>query len=314
MAFVPVVEKVKRVACKASIMIEGLTGKGKSGLALEIAYALAEKDWNKVGVIDTENKSINLFADLPMASGGKFQDFLITQLDETIGFKPSNYLICRDYLISKGASVIVEDSVSHAWQYKGGVLDLVTKAQSNTKNQYAAWGNDEVVEEKNKLLPLIRDPKAHVITTVRVKEKHEIIDGKPVSLGEQQIQQADLKYEPDLVIHMLKAGRNRNGTIVYPTGRIIKSRYAIFDEGETYEFTPELLEQLRVYLADGVDPEILLEAQRNDYIKAVKDHLDKTPSARPIWDVLKKDAGHENTKLNDLPLEIVKQLYIKLTS
>ena len=168
-------------------------------------------------------------------------------------------------------------------------------------------------------MELIRSPKCHVITTVRVKEKFEYgTDDKGksalISMGEQQIQQADLKFEPDLVIHMLKPGKNKNGTVTYPKGKIIKSRYVIFDEGEEYEFTPELLEQLRVYLAEGEDPDVLLEKQRLEYVKAVKDHLDKTPSAKPIWDVLKKDAGHENTKLNDLPLEVVKQLYIKLTS
>ena len=33
-------QKLKREACKASIMIEGLTGKGKSGLALMLAMVL----------------------------------------------------------------------------------------------------------------------------------------------------------------------------------------------------------------------------------------------------------------------------------
>lgn len=314
MAFVPIIEEVQRVACKASIMIEGLSGKGKSGLALEIAYALADKVWEDVGVIDTENKSINLFAGLPMASGGKFEKFKIGQLTSDIGFKPSNYLIYRDHFIAQGAKVIIEDSISHAWQYKGGVLDIVTKAQSNTKNQYAAWGNDEVVAEKNQLLPLIRDHRAHVITTVRVKEKHEIIDGKPVSLGEQQIQQADLKYEPDLVIHMVKAGKTKNGVVTYPSGRIIKSRYAIFDEDEIYEFTPDLLEQLKQYLADGIDPAVLLEQQRQDYIAAIKTHLDSTPSAKPIWEIMKQDAGHKGTKLVDIPLDVIKSLYINLTN
>ena len=315
MAFVPKIETVQRVACKASIMIQGLSGKGKSGLALEIAYALT-KDWTKVGVVDTENKSVNLFAGLPSASGGIFKDFKIGQLDTDIGFKPSNYLIFRDALVAQGCEAVIEDSVSHAWQYKGGVLEMVTNVQSTSKNknQYAAWGDDEVVKEKNELLDLIRDGRVHVITTVRVKEKHEIVDGKPTSLGEQQIQQADLKYEPDLVLDMVKAGKNKSGAIRYPTARVIKSRYAILDEDETYEFTPELLEQLRIYLSEGVDPEVLLEQQRKDYTQAVKEYLDSHKSAKPIWDVMKKDAGHESTKLNDLPLGVVKSLYINLTN
>ena len=56
-------EEAKRVACKASILIEGLSGRGKSGLALLLAKGLT-KDWTKVFAIDTENKSLNLFTDL----------------------------------------------------------------------------------------------------------------------------------------------------------------------------------------------------------------------------------------------------------
>ena len=73
MAFVAKFELAERIACKASIMIEGLAGSGKSGLALMLAYALAggfkpenqtpEKQkeiWKTVFAIDTENKSLNL--------------------------------------------------------------------------------------------------------------------------------------------------------------------------------------------------------------------------------------------------------------
>jgi len=315
MAFVPVIEEVQRVACKASIMIEGLSGRGKSGLALALGKALANNDWTKVGVIDAENKSINLFAGLPSSFGGKFEKFKVGQLTPDIGFKPSNYLIYREAMIKQGAEVIIEDSISHAWQYKGGVLDMVTKVQSVVKNQYAAWGDSEVVSEKNELLELIRDNRVHVITTVRVKEKHELIEGKPISIGEQQIQQADLKYEPDLVLHMLKAGKVQGGiTIQNPVAKIVKSRYAIFTEGDVYEFTQEIIEQLRTYLSEGIDPEVLLEQQRQDYVTAVKAYLDDHASARPIWKVLKDDAGYKDSKLEDLPLAILKSLFINITS
>ena len=53
-----------------------------------------------------------------------------------------------------------------------------------------------------------------------------------VSLGEQQIQQDGLKYEPDLVLRMLEPG-NMDGT--NPKVLVIKSRYAILKTGEEYE-------------------------------------------------------------------------------
>ena len=57
-------EDATRLQCKASIMIEGLSGKGKTGLALLIARGLAS-DWSKIVHTDTENKSARLFVGLP---------------------------------------------------------------------------------------------------------------------------------------------------------------------------------------------------------------------------------------------------------
>jgi hypothetical protein len=324
MAFIPIFEDAERLQCKAAIMIEGLTGKGKSGLALIIAHGLAGGDWSKVSYIDTENKSANLFVGIESSAGGTFGKFKVCQLTPDIGFRPSNYLICRNHAIDKlGAEVVIEDSISHAWQYQGGVLDLVNEAKRSNaryaKDNYAAWSDETVTKEKNELLNLIRDSRCHVITTVRVKEKFEYVasdEGKTKlnSLGEQQIQQSELKYEPDLVLHMLRPGKKRNGVVVHPLARVVKSRYAIFDEGEEYEFTPELILQLKAYLEEGADPNELLEKQRLDYVQALKEFLDTHPNIVPIWKVMKKDAGCENIKLEDISLDILKTLYIKITT
>lgn len=315
-------EDAQRVQCKASIMIEGLPGKGKTGLALLIGYYLAGQKWDKVFHIDTENKSANLFVDIPASDGSKFGHFKVGQLTSDIGFKPSNFLAFREAAVSAGAEVVIEDSISHAWQYKGGVLDLLNEAKAKdaryAKDSYAAWGDPEVVKEKNELLNLIRDHRTHVITTVRVKEKMEYIPGddgkmKLQSLGEQQIQQADLKYEPDLVLQMQSPGSSRGNTIKHPIALCTKSRYAIFQEGQEYEFTPELLKQLKEYLEEGVDPETLLKQQKDEYIKAVTDYLTTKSAAKTIWNELKKQAGYADTKLADLPLEVIKKLYVKIT-
>lgn len=316
-------EKAQRVKCKASIMIEGLPGRGKTGLALLMGYYLAEEDWSKVFHIDTENKSANLFVGIPASDGNKFGQFEVGQLTSDIGFKPSNFLAFRDAAVSAGAKVVIEDSISHAWQYKGGVLDLVTEAKNRdsryAKDSYAAWGDSEVVKEKNELLNLIRDHRTHVITTVRVKEKMEYVVGddgkmKLQSLGEQQIQQADLKYEPDLVLQMQSAGSSKGAITKHPIALCTKSRYAIFEEGQTYEFTPELLKQLKSYLDEGVDPESLLVQQKEEYIKVVTEYLKQKQAAKVIWKELKKQEGYEDTNLADLPLDVIKRLYIKLTT
>ena len=309
--------EVTREKAKAAIQIQGLSGRGKTGLALLIAYALTG-DWTKVFAVDTENKSMSLYQGLKDPSGNTYEKFKVGQLTPDIGYKPSNYLAFRDAAIEQGAEAVVFDSASHAWQYKGGVLDLVSQAKSKSaryqKDQYAAWGDEEVVKEKNELLELIRSDKVHMITTVRVKEKMEYDkdeSGKTVlvSLGEQQIQQADLKYEPDLVLEMISPGSDT----AYPCAKVLKTRYAFLKLNETYTFDASLLMQLKQYLDEGVDPEVLLEKQRTEYINAIKDILDNKPSLKAIWDVMKADAGFKGTKLVDLPLDMVKQSYIKLT-
>jgi hypothetical protein len=306
--------KAKRLQLKAAIMIEGLSGDGKSGLAIRLAYVLAHRDWDKVGAIDTENKSLDLYADLMLTPDIKIGEFNIGQLTEDIGYKPSNYLAFREAAIAAGMLVCIEDSISHAWQYKGGVLDMVSDvaAKSKSSDKYGAWRDEQVAAEKNNLLSLIRDPRIHVITTVRVKEKFEYdeIDGKKklISLGEQQIQQSDLKYEPDLVLRMVKPGTKTSA----PIAEVIKTRYAIFEKGQEYEFTLELCEQLRAYLEEGADPDQILAEQKKEYVEAIKAYLDNNPTAKTIWQVIKDDAGVKDVKLGDIQLDILKQLYVKL--
>lgn len=315
-------EDAERIKCKASIMIEGLSGKGKSGLALIIGYYLAGQDWTKVFDIDTENGSAKLFSDIGASIGDTFGKFKVGNFTPDLGYKPSNYLAFRDAAIAEGAEVVISDSISHAWMYKGGVLDLLNDAKKSNKryerDSYAAWSDETVAKEKLAIFDLIRDPRAHIITTVRVKEKLEYGTdengkSKMISLGEQQIMQGDTKYEPDLVLHMIRPGKSRNGVVTHPQAEVIKSRYAIFTEGEIYDFTPALLEQLREYLEDGISPNDLLERQRLDYITSIKTYLDEKPNAVPIWSILKKDAGYEKTKLEDLPLDVIKTLFIQLT-
>ena len=140
-----------------------------------------------------------------------------------------------------------------------------------------------------------------------------IVDkSKLESLGEQQIQQADLKYEPDLVLHMVEPGSNRNGNIKHPRVRVVKTRYAFLEKDEEYEWTPELITQLKQYLEEGVDPETIFEQQRQEYIAGVKEII-ANPAKKAIAQVMKEDLGYKDIKLADMPLKAIKSLYVGLT-
>ena len=298
-----------RQQAKASILIEGLSGRGKSGLALLLGLALANKDWSKIYAVDTENRSLDLFEGLNMSTGVKCESFKKVDLLPTIGYAPSNYLLCKDNAIKAGGTVLINDSITHMWQQEGGVLDLVSQVQqkdSRKYNNYTAWGAPEVKAEKQAIYNVIRDPRIHVISTVRVKEKFEInADHTLTSLGEQEQQMPDLKYEPDLVLHMLKAGA-MNGTP--PTAKVIKSRYAVLQEGEVYQFTENIIQTLVDYLHKGTDPVELFEKQRQDYIKTITEILDSDVSKKTMFPMLKEQQGHKDTKLTDLPLDVLQTL------
>ena len=306
--------KVERQKVKASIMIEGLQGTGKSGLALAFAKVLAS-DWSKVYAIDTENQSLDLFDGIKLNTGEPVKDFNKVDLTVDDGFAPSNYMTLREQAIADGAEVVIMDSISHMWNRKGGLLDKVTEAQAQGLDSYRSWGTDENRKEKELIFDLVRSPKAHIITTVRDKEKFGLEfdeargKNKVVSLGEQQVQQEGLKYEPDLVLRMISAGAP-DGTS--PVAEVLKSRYTILRVGEEYEFTQELLEQIRQYLAEGIDPEVIIKAQKEETIKAIKDYC-TTPARKSVWKSLKESAGYDG-KLEDMPLEVMKQLYHQLVS
>lgn len=295
-----------RQQAKASILIEGLSGRGKSGLALMLGFALAHKDWQKVFAIDTENKSLDLFEGLTMSTGDKCQPFKKIDLLPCHGYSPSNYNTCKDNAVTMGGEVIINDSVTHLWQQEGGILDLVAKVQqkdSRRYNNYTAWGAPEVAEEKKNILKVLRDERIHVISTVRVKEKFEMTsDGVKTSLqsiGEQQQMLPDAKYEADLVLHMLKPGA-MNGAA--PVAKVVKSRYAILAEGEVYQFTPDLCDQIVKYLEEGTDPEILREQQRQDFLKAIGEKLKTDPLAKANFEMVKQELGIGDKKSADYTL------------
>ena len=305
--------KAARQKLKASIMIEGLQGSGKSGLALLIAKALTD-DWSKIYAIDTENKSLDLFQGIKMNTGNTFGDFNKVDLTMEDGYAPSNYLALRDEAIKDGADVVIMDSISHMWNRKGGMLDLVAEAQAAGLDNYRSWGTDKNRKEKELLNDLVRSNEVHTITTVRTKEKFGMEfdetkgKNKVVSLGEQQVQQDGLKYEPDLVLRMVSPG-NMDGT--NPVVEVLKSRYAIMRTGEEYEITEELLTQLRAYLEEGIDPEVIFEQQRQEVIQQIKDYCNN-PTRKSVWKSLKDSSGFTG-KLEEMPLALMKELYNRLT-
>lgn len=303
-----------RIKVKASIMIEGLSGLGKSGLALAIGTALTTPD--KVFAIDTENQSLDLFAGLKLHTGNKLEGFKKVDLTPEDGYAPSHYEALRNDAVNSGAEVVIMDSISHMWTRKGGLLDAVTRVKNNRSGRdFNAWNDPEIIKEKNIIFDVIRSTHAHTIVTVRVKEKFAMQAGDNgkttvVSMGEQQIQQEGLKYEPDLVLRMVKAGTPQGDA---PVALVTKSRYELFTVGVTYEFDKKLLDSFGAFIREGVDADTLLEQQRLDYIEGIKNYCGENRTRKSIWKNLKEAAGFGDSKIEDIPLNEIRQLYVTLT-
>lgn len=305
----------KREQAKACIGIDGMSGTGKSGLALTMGYMLADKDWQKTFVVDTENKSLDLFQGLRLHTGDTITSFKKLDLLPSYGYAPSNYLMCKENAIKAGAKAWIADSASHMWQMEGGVLQLVEEvtkanAKKDTKgNKFNAWGTDEVIAEKNAIYNVVRDSRLHVISTIRTKRKHAMttVDGKTqiISLGEQDVFMPDFDFEFDLLLRMVRAGTPDGAP---PVAEVTKTRYAIFKAGEVYEFTESLLLQLKSYLAEGADPEQLKEQQRQELIVVITNILNTNTSKATMFPILKEQIGVKDKALADLPLDTVRTL------
>lgn len=186
--------KATKAQSKLRMTIDGPAGSGKTFTALTFAKTLAGD--GKVAVIDTERGSASKYADL--------FDFDTVELDS---FSPQNYIECIKAAEGAGYAVIVIDSLSHAWEGTGGVLDLHDQAtvREPGRNSYTAWRS--VTPIHNKLVDAMLQSRCHVIATMRSKMDYiqtEDASGKKriEKVGMAPIQRSGMEYEFDVVADM----------------------------------------------------------------------------------------------------------------
>jgi|GEM_PF-1596505 hypothetical protein len=180
--------KAEKKQAKLRLALIGPSGSGKTFSALAIATALA--NGGKIAVLDTERASASLYADL--------FNFDVKTLES---FNPLNYVEAIHEAEKAGYSIVVIDSLSHAWAAKDGALEMHSEEtlKSKSKNSYMAWRN--VTPIHNAMVDAIIGCNTHIICTMRskmeyVQEKDEVT-GKTVvrKVGMQPIQREGLDYE-----------------------------------------------------------------------------------------------------------------------
>lgn len=182
--------KATRKRARARIALDGPSGSGKTYTALIAATALA--DGGRIAVVDTERGSASLYSD-------QFEFDVL----ELATFSPQLYIEAIEAAEKAGYSVIIVDSLSHAWEGEGGALEMVDNAaaRSQSKNTYFAWR--DVTPLQRKLVDAMLQSSCHIIATMRSKTEYVLEDrnGKqvPRKVGMAPIQRAGMEYEFTLV-------------------------------------------------------------------------------------------------------------------
>lgn len=171
-----------------TVALFGPSKSGKSLTALSIAKGLSEGQ--KFAVLDTERNGSLLYAnyfdfDVEVA----MPDFSTASYLRFIGEADGRY------------PVLVIDSLSHAWFARGGILDVANRV--GTKAGGSPFGGWSVAApEHNTFLDTLLQTKSHLVVTMRVKTKWEIITNdkgklQPVEVGQETVQRDGVTYEFD---------------------------------------------------------------------------------------------------------------------
>ena len=187
-------KKAVKQEAKLRLAIAGPSGSGKTYTALAIAQAFG----GSVAVVDTEHGSASKYADL----------FGFDVLEMEAPFHPDKFIHAITEAAAAGYTTIVLDSLSHAWNGQGGLLELVEEAQKRmkTSNSFAAW--KDVTPIQNRFVEGIISAPIHVIATMRskqeyVQEKDERTGRTTVrKVGMAPIQRDGFEYEFDVFLDM----------------------------------------------------------------------------------------------------------------
>lgn len=185
-------KRATKSQAKLRMALMGPSGSGKTFTALSVAQALG-----RVAVIDTEH-----------GSASKYGDRFTFDVLELTDYHPQQYI---DAIRAAGDAgdydVLVIDSLSHAWNGTGGVLEIVDKLarKSDAKNTFAAWRDATPLH--NALVEALLAAPLHLLVTMRSKteyvlERDERGKMTPRKIGLAPVQREGMEYEFDVVAEM----------------------------------------------------------------------------------------------------------------
>ncbi|MBF0380585.1 MAG: AAA family ATPase [Magnetococcales bacterium] len=266
--------KAERKQSKLRLALCGTAGSGKSYSAILIAKGLCSRDGDKIAIIDTENGSSELYSDLV--------DFDVAQLKPP--YTPQRYIDLINGAEKAGYSTLIIDSLSHAWQRAGGILEMHDKATTGKTNSFAAWG--VVTPLHNALVEAILNSPLHIIATMRTKTGYEIVSQngrtKVNKLGLAPVQRENMEYEFTVVLDLISNSHTANAS---------KDRTGLFaNQKQQFQPNENTGKKLLQWLESGVDNKEYSSKQ----MEVFKKQLQKSNSIQSM-----KDWWHQNQSTID---------------
>lgn len=181
-------KKATKEQAKLRLCMSGASGAGKTRSALEIAKHLGKR----IAVIDTERGSASKYSDKV--------DFDVCEINGD--YHPQRFMDAIKAAADAGYDVIILDSLSHAWNGKGGFLDLCDQevkrmqARGGKADSFAAW--KAITPIYQDLVQTIMTSPAHVISCLRAKQSYSKEGGKVQKLGLEPEFRDGFNFENDI--------------------------------------------------------------------------------------------------------------------
>lgn len=193
------------------VALSGPAGSGKTKTSLSIATRLAERFGfparSSIYGIDSESNNLLKYAYSPnRGTGYRFKHVPMPVDDHSI----DAYTAALEYCEGEGAKIIVIDSLTHAWDGIGGVLEMVDSlTESSTSKNAFSVGWKKMSPQQTRFMQRLLESPAHLIFTMRAHMEYVIEKGangrtEPQKVGMGPVQRKGIEYEPDLFFELLQ--------------------------------------------------------------------------------------------------------------
>lgn len=205
--------KAKKSQIAIKLAITGVSGSGKTYSALLLARGLVG-DEGRIAVIDTENGSASLYADLT--------DYDVLNISPPF-FKKMFLGAIKD-AIDGGYQCLIIDSASHIWE---GVLAYKSNLDAAGGNSYVNWG--QAGSAYKEVIDAILQSPLHVICCMRSKTEYVIEQNEkgkqvPRKIGLAPIIRDGTEYEFTTVFDVAPSHK----------AIITKDRTGLFDQNDYF--------------------------------------------------------------------------------